>query len=124
MPDFERIDLGVCRGRIWPGDPGRFVVTLPGASYPPAAPLLWFAGEVAQRSGWSVLEVWDELRDDGDWAADPHWDGDVARGTAGAQVLELEGADHSLQIPGDLAASLRLLGEVTSAIDRFLAEAA
>jgi pimeloyl-ACP methyl ester carboxylesterase len=43
------------------GDPERCVVLLPGARYPTRAPLLWFAREVAQQRGFSVLEVLDEL---------------------------------------------------------------
>ncbi|HLF68351.1 MAG TPA: hypothetical protein VI503_03325 [Gaiellaceae bacterium] len=55
---------------------------------------------------------------------DASWDGDIARRIPHAEVLELEGADHSLQLAGDLPTSIRILGEVTTAIDRFLAEAA
>jgi hypothetical protein len=190
---MARIDLGVCPGRLHPGDPGRTVVVLPGAQYPPAAPLLWFAREAAQRRSWTVLEVWDEYRDEPDWVdwapsraraalervsgsrvvlvgkslsstaasvaadeqlpavwltpllreppvvdalggataptllvggtADPLWDGRAARGTGG-DVLELVDADHSLQVAGDIPESLRLLGEVATAVDRFLAESA
>jgi predicted alpha/beta-hydrolase family hydrolase len=43
------------------GDPDRCVVLLPGARYPTRAPLLWFAREVAQQRGFSVLEVLEEL---------------------------------------------------------------
>jgi hypothetical protein len=192
---MERVDLGLCFGRFHPGDPARVAVLLPGRLYPTAGPLFWFAREVAQRRGWSVLEVWDELwDDDADWmawakeraraglayptgarrivvgkslasaavdvvtderlpavwltpllveptvaaafarfsaptllvggTADAAWDGEVARRAEGAEVLEIDGADHSLELPGDLDGSLRLLGEVTNAIDRFLANAA
>lgn len=191
---MERVDLGVCFGRFYAGDPDRVTLVLPGRWYPPAGPLLWFAREAAQLHGWSVLEVWDELWNDGDWlewtkeraraglayasgtrrvvvgkslasaaagvvaadrlpavwltplltepeveaafaglsartlliggTADPTWDGDIARRTEGAEVLELDGADHSLQIPGDLQASLALLGEVATAVGEFLAQAA
>jgi hypothetical protein len=40
-----------------PGDPERCVVVLPGMRYSTQAPLLWFAREVAEAAGWSVLEV-------------------------------------------------------------------
>ena len=56
--------------------------------------------------------------------ADPLWDGDTARGIAGVEVLELDGADHSLEVPGDLAASTLLLAEVATTIDEFVAAAA
>ncbi len=57
---MERVDLGVCRGYWFAGDPERVAVTLPGAFYLPAAPLLWYTRETLQAQGWSVLDVWDE----------------------------------------------------------------
>jgi len=39
------------------GDPERCAVLLPGIRYFSPAPLLWFAREVAQAHGWSVVEV-------------------------------------------------------------------
>jgi len=39
------------------GDPERCAVLLPGIRYFSQAPLLWFAREVAQAHGWSVVEV-------------------------------------------------------------------
>ena len=39
------------------GDPSRCAVILPGVRYFSQAPLLWFAREVAQAHGWSVIEV-------------------------------------------------------------------
>jgi len=59
----EDVDLGVCKGHLYAGDPDRVVVILPGAQYLPFAPLLWFAREVATSKGWSVLDVWDEYLD-------------------------------------------------------------
>jgi hypothetical protein len=186
----EDVDLGVCKGRWYAGDPDRVAVVLPGALYLPFAPLLWFAREVALARGWSVLEVWDEHRDrsedpwrwvferaeaalrhvgdartalvtksitsravtiaveqglPGIWltpllhnddiavgfeqlsapallvggTADESWDGEVAR-RAGHEVLELEGANHSLQIEGDPLASVDALRVVTARIDEFV----
>lgn len=57
---MERVDLGVCRGYWFAGDPDRVAAILPGAFYLPAAPLLWFTRETLQAHGWSVLDVWDE----------------------------------------------------------------
>ena len=51
--------------------------------------------------------------------ADPSWDGDVARSFADADVLELEGADHGLEVD-DIAASATNLARVAAAIQRFL----
>ena len=47
------------------GDPSRCAVLLPGVRYFSQAPLLWFAREVAQSRGWSVVEV-DERAPDGE----------------------------------------------------------
>jgi hypothetical protein len=49
---------------------------------------------------------------------DPTWgEGTVPRGP---EVLELEGLDHSLQVPGDPLASLDVLRRVTERIGEFL----
>jgi len=50
--------------------------------------------------------------------ADPAWDGDLAR--SGGTVLEVPGAIHRLEIPGDWRASLTILTDVASAIDGFV----
>jgi hypothetical protein len=188
----EDVDLGVCKGRLYPGDPALAAVILPGALYLPFAPLLWFAREVAQAHGWTVLEVWDEYRDrsvdarawveerataavdrlgatrtllvakslssnavhlaaernlPGVWLTpllylpeiaegfrqlrapallvgggeDKSWDGELARSSR-HEVLELEAADHSLQIPGEALASIDLLRHVVERIEEFLDE--
>ena len=188
---MEDVDLGVCAGRWYPADPDRVAVVLPGARYLPFAPLLWFAREVAQSRGWSVLEVWDEYRDrsvdpaqwveeranaalehvggarvllvtkslashtarlaadrdlPGIWltpllvsdqvvagfrrlgapallvggGADESWDGQLAR-SLGTDVLELEGADHSLQLPGDPLGSIEVLRRVAERMEGFVA---
>jgi hypothetical protein len=57
----QQIDLGPGAAVLHEGDPDRCVVLLPGARYPTRAPLLWFAREVAQQRGFSVLEVVEEL---------------------------------------------------------------
>lgn len=189
---MEDIDLGVCKGRWYAGDPDRVVVILPGAQYLPFAPLLWFAREVASSKGWSVLDVWDEYLDrsedpwrwveeraeaalaragdarvvlvtksitsravriaaerslPGIWltpllhndeiaagfsalqapallvggTADESWDGAGARRSE-HEVLELDGADHSLQIPGHPLASVDALRRVVARIDEFIEE--
>ncbi|MEV6491056.1 alpha/beta hydrolase [Actinoplanes sp. NPDC051633] len=51
---------------------------------------------------------------------DPHaWDGDLARRLT-PHVLEIEGADHGMMVPGPLSASAAVLGRVTDAVERFL----
>jgi hypothetical protein len=53
-------------------------------------------------------------------AADSTWaDGELPRGDA-IEVLELEGLDHSLQVPGDPLASVDVLRQVTERIGLFL----
>ena len=51
------IDLDPGEALFHEGDPERCVVLLPGVRYFSQAPLLWFAREVAEAAGWSVLEV-------------------------------------------------------------------
>jgi hypothetical protein len=52
-----QIDLGPGEAFLHEGDPARCAVLLPGVAYFTQAPLLWFAREVAQQQGWSVLEL-------------------------------------------------------------------
>ena len=49
------------------------------------------------------------------------WDSDVARALS-SHVLEVDGADHGMFLPGSLAASAAVLGSVASAIEQFLDE--
>ena len=51
--------------------------------------------------------------------ADPLWDGDVAA-ASGAQVLEVEDADHSLEVH-DWRRSHEILARVTAAVEEFAA---
>jgi hypothetical protein len=53
--------------------------------------------------------------------ADDTWDTATATSLAGAQVLELAGADHALQLAGDPLGSIELLRQVTAAIEEFVA---
>lgn len=51
--------------------------------------------------------------------ADGFWDGDLARRLT-PHVLEVEGADHGMRVPGPVAASVAVLGRVVTAVDEFL----
>jgi hypothetical protein len=51
--------------------------------------------------------------------ADRFWDGQAARSLA-ADVLEVDGADHQMFVPGRLAASAAVLGRVITAVEDFL----
>ena len=51
--------------------------------------------------------------------ADQFWDGPLARSLA-ADVVEIDGADHGMFVPGRLAASAAVLGQVITAVEDFL----
>lgn len=51
--------------------------------------------------------------------ADPYWDGAAAR-LITAHVVEIDGADHGMFVPGPLAASAAVLGQVATAVEDFL----
>ncbi len=51
--------------------------------------------------------------------ADALWDSALARELT-PYVLEVEGADHGMYVPGRLAASTAVLGEVATAVEDFL----
>ena len=57
--------------------------------------------------------------------ADHHYDPAALarlRATTSPEVLVIPGADHSLEIPGDLTASIAALQQTMQAVERFLAE--
>ncbi|GHI01726.1 hypothetical protein AQI88_38490 [Streptomyces cellostaticus] len=49
---------------------------------------------------------------------DPHWDSSTAH-NSGHEILELDNADHGLEIPGNVPASLHVLTDVMTAISTF-----
>lgn len=55
--------------------------------------------------------------------ADQFWNGDLARSLT-PYVTEVTDADHGMLVPGPLAASAAVLGEVTTAVERFLDDVA
>jgi hypothetical protein len=58
------IDLGVCGGYAWDGDPARVAIALPGALLG-GMPSLAFPLYALAARGWSAVQVWDERRDRG-----------------------------------------------------------
>ncbi len=54
--------------------------------------------------------------------ADPSWDGAALSAMSNADVLELPRADHSLELAGDVGASLEYLRQVTDAIHTFASQ--
>ena len=59
---FQSIDLGMCRGCLWEGDPRSVVIGLPGA-LTVGAPGLIFSLQAIVRQGWSAIQVIDEYHD-------------------------------------------------------------
>jgi pimeloyl-ACP methyl ester carboxylesterase len=51
--------------------------------------------------------------------ADKLWDGRLARSLT-SHVLEIDGADHGMFVPGRLSASATVLGQVTTTVENFL----
>jgi hypothetical protein len=51
--------------------------------------------------------------------ADPMWDGALARRLS-PYVLEVEGADHGMQVPGPLVDTIAVLGRVVVEMEEFL----
>jgi len=51
--------------------------------------------------------------------ADEYWDGRLARSLT-PHVVEVDGGDHGLFVPGGLAASAAVLGDVMTVVERFL----
>lgn len=52
--------------------------------------------------------------------ADPLWDSGEAARLRNIEVVEILGADHAIQIPGDPAGSVDSLAAVVAAIERFV----
>jgi pimeloyl-ACP methyl ester carboxylesterase len=67
----EPVDLGVCPGYVYDGDPARTAIALPGARLG-GMPAVWYAFARLYDEGWRIVLVWDEFRDrsrdPGDWA--------------------------------------------------------
>jgi hypothetical protein len=53
-------------------------------------------------------------------SADKFWDGDAARALS-PHVLEVDRADHSMDVPGPVVDSVVVLGRVVQAVEEFLA---
>jgi hypothetical protein len=51
--------------------------------------------------------------------ADPYWDGRIARSLT-ADVVEIDGADHAMVVPGRLMESAAALGQVITVVEDFL----
>ena len=56
------VDLGICHGYEYDGDPARTVIVLPGAMLA-GMPVHAFAIQGALSRGWRVVQVWDEFLD-------------------------------------------------------------
>ena len=93
---FQSIDLGMCRGCLWDGDPRRVAIGLPGA-FTVGSPGLIFSLQAIVRQGWSAIQVVDEFHDLG---GDPtSWV--VERATAA--IERAAGADRILVVSKSLS---------------------
>jgi hypothetical protein len=99
----ERVDLGPCGAIRHGGDPGRFVVLLPGRFYPTRAPALWFAREAAMASGWSALEVRGEPGEHDDALAWERRCADAAIDAAGTANVVIIGKSLASLLAGEIA---------------------
>jgi hypothetical protein len=60
---IEPVDLGICRGYEYEGDPARTAFVLPGRMLG-GMPVNAFAVDAALKRGWRAVLVWDEYLDD------------------------------------------------------------
>jgi hypothetical protein len=60
--EISGVDLGVCRGYAYEGDPRRTAIVLPGAMLG-GMPVNAFAIYALVARGWSAVQVWDEFLD-------------------------------------------------------------
>lgn len=173
---------------FYQGTNGRLAVLLPGRSYSPHHPVLYYARSALLTQGWSIEEVWwdpedlvseeavikkskatlDKVADqrplvvgkslgslvlplvvERGWpaiwltplldepdlrtalkkvkgrtllvggTADNAWNSNVAK-ASGQQVLEIPGADHGLEIPGDPLASVGVLRNIVATLVLFV----
>ncbi len=93
---FQSIDLGMCRGCLWEGDPRSVVIGLPGA-LTVGAPGLIFSLQAIVRQGWSAIQVIDEYHDR---SVDPtSW----VEERAAAAITRAAGADRILVVAKSLS---------------------
>jgi hypothetical protein len=84
-------------------------------------PGVWLTPVLTSEGATDVRETAADLDEDHllvGGTADPLWDGDLADGSD-ADVVEVENADHSLEVPNDRAENLAILDEVIAAIEEF-----
>jgi hypothetical protein len=60
---IEPVDLGICRGYEYQGDPSRTALVLPGRMLA-GMPVNAFAIDAVWKRGWRAILVWDEYLDD------------------------------------------------------------
>jgi hypothetical protein len=59
---IERVDLGICHGYEYQGDPARTALVLPGRMLA-GMPINAFAIDAVWKQGWRAILVWDEYAD-------------------------------------------------------------
>ncbi|GHH75032.1 hypothetical protein [Promicromonospora soli] len=84
-------------------------------------PGVWLTPVLTNEGALDVREAAADLSEDHllvGGTADPLWDGDLVDGSD-ADVVEVENADHCLEVPNDRAENLAILDEVVAAIEEF-----
>lgn len=66
---IQPVDLGICRGYEYEGDPARTALVLPGRMLA-GMPVNAFAVDAVWKRGWRAVLVWDEYLDDTEDATD------------------------------------------------------
>jgi hypothetical protein len=84
-------------------------------------PAVWFTPLIAEPQILAGLHAGTEPKLLIGGSDDPSWDANAANTLPNADVLELAGADHSLEAPNDVAESLENLKRATDAVHKFVA---
>jgi len=84
-------------------------------------PAVWFTPLIAEPQILAGLRAGTEPKLLIGGSEDPSWDATAAETLPNADVLELAGADHSLEAPNDVAESLENLRRATEAVRAFVA---
>jgi len=98
--------------------PGRSAILAPGGGSSADVPLLMYARLAVQRRGGQAHPILQRAAGPCG-TADQFWDRQAARAIT-PHVVEIDGADHGMLVPGRLAASAAVLGHVITAVEDFL----
>lgn len=114
-------------GYVRPEDPhllliGKSLSSLAaGAAAAERLPAVWFTPLIAEPQILAGLHAGTEPKLLVGGSDDPSWDATAADTLPNAHILELAGADHSLEAPNDVAKSLENIKRATEAVHEFVA---